>query len=148
MLVIITTNTILITEKLSQPRKYWGELNVRQRMWKKWKTTYCVAEKKARIKKKSDGGKYQFGAAHSEMQQPATIKPGVSPARDAHTMSLEVINGYFNKLVAAAANNKLVLEDLVANITTLTTSNMEMADTIKTHWQKLVASATPQQFPE
>ena len=67
------------------------------------------------------------------MQEPALIQPRVSPLRDAQPTRLEVIGGYFNKLVAAAENYKLVLEYLVANITTLTTSNMEMADTIKTH---------------
>ena len=46
-------------------------------------------------------------------------------------MSLEALSGYFDNLAAAATNEKLVLEDLVANLTTLATSNAEMEDMIK-----------------
>ena len=39
--------------------------------------------------------------------------------------------GYFNNLAAVATNKKAVLDQLVANNATLTTTNAEMADAIK-----------------
>ena len=134
MLVITATNAMLSMEQSPRAKVDWEELDVGKRTWTKWKTTYRAAAKNATIKKKANGGKEQFGAAHIETPQPArpgTIQPKGSLARESHTMSLEAINGYFNKLVAAATNKKLVLEDLVVNLTTLTTRNVEMADTIE-----------------
>ena len=58
-------------------------------------------------------------------------QPGGAPTRDSQLMSLEALSGYFENLAAAATNEKLVLEDLVANLTTLATSNAEMEDMIK-----------------
>ena len=46
-------------------------------------------------------------------------------------MGLASLNRYFDNLVAAATNEKAVLEELVTNPTNLTTSNAEMAETIK-----------------
>ena len=51
--------------------------------------------------------------------------------RDAQPISLEALDRYFDILVAATTNKKSVLEDLVANFTTLTISNAEMVNTIK-----------------
>ena len=55
---------------------------------------------------------------------------------DSQPVSLEALNGYFENLAAVATNKKSVLDDLVSNLTTLTTSNVEMADTIKKHLEK------------
>ena len=59
--------------------------------------------------------------------------------RDAQPIILEALGGYFNNLDTAATNKKSVLEDFVANLATLTTSNAEMADTVKNsleeNWQ-------------
>ena len=46
-------------------------------------------------------------------------------------MGLEALDGYFGTLVVAATNEKSVLEESVTNLTTLTTSNADMAATIK-----------------
>ena len=47
------------------------------------------------------------------------------------------MEGYFDNLAAAATNEKAVLDQLVANNTTLTATNAEMADAIK-HLQATV----------
>ena len=46
-------------------------------------------------------------------------------------MGLAALDRYFDNLAAAAANEKAVLEELVTNLTTLTSSNSEMDATIK-----------------
>ena len=46
-------------------------------------------------------------------------------------MGLAALDGYFENLTAASTNEKAVLEELVTNINTLTTSNTEMGATIK-----------------
>ena len=50
---------------------------------------------------------------------------------DVYPMSLEELDYYFDNLASEATNDKLVLENLVANLVTLTTSNVEMVNMIK-----------------
>ena len=59
-LVIITMNAILSTEKFPCANEDWEELDVSLRMWLKWKEMYQATDKKAKIKMKDSGGKYQF----------------------------------------------------------------------------------------
>ena len=133
-LIIIATKAILSTEKFPHANKDWEELDVAQRTWKRWKTTYCAAAKKSAIKNKSASGKYQFSTAHSATQQHrAPIPPGGAPESNTQHMGLEALDGYFDNLAAAAKNKKAVLEQLFTNISTLATSNAEMVDRIKNH---------------
>ena len=97
---------MLSTEKFPRTNEYWEELDVRQCMWTKWKTTYHVAEKKATIKNKSPRGKDQFGTAHSAMQQPAPLQPGETPVRDTQSTSLEELYRYFYNLATAETNEE------------------------------------------
>ena len=46
-------------------------------------------------------------------------------------MGLAALYGYFDNIAAAAMNEKAVLEELVKDLTTITTSNAEMAATTK-----------------
>ena len=46
-------------------------------------------------------------------------------------MGLAALYGYFDNIAAAAMNEKAVLEDLVKDLTTITTSNAEMTATTK-----------------
>ena len=119
--------------------KYGEKLDVGQSTWKKWETTYCAAAKKSTIKNKASRGEYQFGSAHSAMKKPALMQPGGSLVRDVQPISLEALGGYLDNLVTPATNKKLDLEYLVANLTTLTTSNTEMAETIKNSLEKWAA---------
>ena len=65
------------------------------------------------------------------MQQHALNQPGGDPMGDVYPMSLEELDYYFDNLASEATNDKLVLENLVANLVTLTTSNVEMVNMIK-----------------
>ena len=56
---------------------------------------------------------------------------GSDPEGNNTPMGLAALNGYFDNVVAAATNKKKFLEELVTKITTLTTSNPDMEDTIK-----------------
>ena len=46
-------------------------------------------------------------------------------------MGLAALDGYFDNLAPAETNKKALLEELVTNLITLTTSKADMADTIK-----------------
>ena len=46
-------------------------------------------------------------------------------------MGLAALYGYFDNIAAAAMNEKAVLEELVKDLTTITTSNAEMTATTK-----------------
>ena len=129
-LVIITKSTMLGAEQLPHANKDWDKLDVYQRTWTRWKTTYCAAANNLSIKNKPAGRKYQFGAAHT-----ATPLLGddtmCNTAGNNQPMGLAGLNGYFNNILAAATNEKAVLEDLVINLTTFTTSNEDMDAIIK-----------------
>ena len=47
-LIIIATNAMLSTDKFPQSNEDWEELDVSQRKWERWKTTYRTAEKRRR----------------------------------------------------------------------------------------------------
>ena len=99
-------------------------------MWSRCKPTYHAAAKKATLKKKSAKVKDQFGDPHSATPLPASVT-SVSDPEGTTPMGLVALDGCFDNLAVAATNEKSVLEELVINLTTLTTSNREMADTIK-----------------
>ena len=77
-------NAMLSTDKFPQSNKDWEDLEVTQRMWARWKTTYHAAEKKADMKKKSARGKYQFGAAHITTPLIASAPMGSYTKETAH----------------------------------------------------------------
>ena len=58
---------------------------------------------------------------------------------DARPIIFESLFVYFDNLVAAATKDKLVREDFVDNLTTLTTSNADMADKIKKNLDIIVS---------
>ena len=93
--------------------------------------TCRVVEKKVAIKKKSARGKYQFGATHSATPPFISTSPlGGDTKGKNKMMGLAALGGYFKNLASAATNEKAVLEELVTNLATLTTSNVDMAATI------------------
>ena len=109
-LVIIAMSAMLITKQFPQVNEDWEELDVSQRTWARWKSTYFAAAKKATIKKKAAGRKDQFGAAHS-----ATPPLEEDTKRDNQTLGLAALDRYFENLTAAVTNEKSVLEELVKN---------------------------------
>ena len=97
------------------------------------------SSQKGNDKIKVGGRKYQFRAAHGAMQQPELMQPGRYPVIDARPIIFESLFVYFDNLVAAATKDKLVREDFVDNLTTLTTSNADMAEKIKKNLDIIVS---------
>ena len=61
-------------------------------------------------------------------------------------MGIESHKGYFYNPKVVAKKEKAVLEELVTILTTVTTNNTEITDTIKSHGRKLSALAETQQL--
>jgi hypothetical protein len=96
---------------------------------------YKRAQANARVKKLAADGQDQFGG----MAAPGGNARGVrfAPVAAQPLPNAKYLEGYFNNLAAAATNEKAVLDQLVANNTTLTATNAEMVDAIK-HLQATV----------
>ena len=121
---------MLSMEQFPYANKDWEEIDVYQRMGKRRKQTYRAAANKAPIKKKAADRKDQFWAAHTATPPLGDDTMGNTTGNN-QPMGLASLNRYFDNLVAAATIEKAVLEELVTNPTNLTTSNAEMAETIK-----------------
>ena len=90
---------------------------------------YKRAQAKARVKQLAADGQDQFGgvAAAAGNARPLQFAPVTAPPPP----NTNDLAGYFDNLAAAATNEKAVLDQLVASNATLTTTNAEMADAIK-----------------
>ena len=81
---------------------------------------------------KSASGKYKFGVAHSAtLPLLVTLPLGGETEGNNKRMILPVLDKYFDNIAAMATHEKAVLEELVTNLTTLTTINAEMVYTIQ-----------------
>ena len=67
-LLLITTNTMLSTERLPQAEKIWKELPKKGKVCPAWKNLYKAAGRKAKVKKQAVGGQDQFGAAYGALR--------------------------------------------------------------------------------
>ena len=74
------------------------------------------------IKKKAASGKDQFGASHSATP-PLGENTSEHTAGNNHPIVQASLKGYFENLATAATNEKAVLEELMTNFVTLTTTN-------------------------
>ena len=83
------------------------------------------------IKKKATRGKDQFGAAHSTTPLLVPAPMGSDTKGNNTPMGLAALGGNFYNLAVVATNKQAVLKDLVTKLTTLTTSNTDMAAMIK-----------------
>ena len=106
------------------------------------------------IKKKTDGGKDQFGATHSATTPLIAPEPlGGDTKGNNKPMVLASLDGYFDNITAAATNEKEFLEELVKNLTNLTTRNIYMddnnnkltGDNIHLHQQLKILKNMPQE---
>ena len=122
----MTTKYMITIEQFPYKNRIWEELDVRQHTWTTWKTTYRVAAKKEKIKREADREKYQFGATYNAIQQPAPTQPGRASVKYLQPMKLEALDGYFENITSTETNDKLVLDDLVANLANLTANNAYM----------------------
>ena len=68
---------------------------------------------------------------HISIIKPAPTQPGIASVKYLQPIRLESLYGYFENITSTETNDKLVLEDLVANLANLTANNAYMEYTIE-----------------
>ena len=82
------------------------------------------------MKAQANDGSVKFGAANSAARQETANSP-LNNQLEEDGGNLKHLEGYFDNLAAAAVNKKGVLQQLVSNNTTLSTSNESLAAFVK-----------------
>jgi hypothetical protein len=128
-LLLIASTAMLKTQQFPRVNDEWEDLPRVGRTWLAWKAMYKRAQAKARVKKLAADGQDQFGgvAAAAGNARQLQFAPVTAPPPP----TTNDLAGYFDNLAAAATNEKAVLDQLVASNATLTTTNAEMVDAIK-----------------
>ena len=65
---------MLSTECFPREDEMWEELPKNKKYWPGWENMYKAADRKAKVKKQSVGGQYQFGATHGGLRQTPKIQ--------------------------------------------------------------------------
>ena len=120
---------ITTSERFPRANDAWEDRAEPDKMCVAWKLAYKQAHAKARVKAQAHGGTTNFGAENS-----ATPPEAQLPLDAQHEGAGENINsleGYFTNLAAAATNEKEILNQLVLNNTTLTTTNESLVALVK-----------------
>ena len=113
---------MLTSELFPRANDDWEERAERDKTWSQWKTAYKRAHAKARVKAQANDGSIKFGAANSAARQ-ETANPPLNNQLEEDGGDLKTLKGYFDNLAASAVNEKGVLQQLVLNNTTISTSN-------------------------
>ena len=87
-----------------------------------WKTAYKKTHAQTRVKAQANDGSAKFGAANSAARQDKQ-NPPLDNQLEEEEVGIRALEGYLDNLAAAAVNEKSVLQQLVLNNTTLTTTN-------------------------
>ena len=82
------------------------------------------------MKAQANDGSVKFGAANSAACQ-ETANPPLDNQLEEEVGDLKTLKGYFDNLAAAAVNEKGVLQQLVLNSNTLSTSNESLVALVK-----------------
>ena len=82
------------------------------------------------MKAQANDGSVKFGAANSAARQETANSP-LNNQLEEDGGNLKHLEGYFDNLAAAAVNKKGVLQQLVSNNTTLSTSNESLVALVK-----------------
>ena len=107
---------MLTTERFPRANEDWEERAERDKTCLVWNLAYRKAHAQARIK-----GTAKFGEENYAARQETTLT--VDNQLEVDDGSIKALKGYFDNLAAAAVNAKSVLQQLVLNNTTLSTSN-------------------------
>ena len=129
-LLLFASTAMLTSERFSHANDDWEELMESDKTWSQWKTAYKRSHAKARVKAQANDGSVQFGAANSVSHQ-ETATPPLENQLEEDGGDLKTLEGYFDNLNAAAVNKKGVLQQLVLNNTTLSTSNESLVALVK-----------------
>ena len=95
-----------------------------------WKVVYKKSHAQARVKPQANDGTLKFGAENSAARQDTT-RPTVDNQLEVEDGGIKAFEGYFDNLSAAAVNEKPVLQKLVLNNITLSTSNDTLVALLK-----------------
>ena len=90
---------MLSTECFPREDEMWEELPKNKKYWPGWENMYKAADRKAKVKKQSVGGQYQFGATHGALRQTPKIQEDQA---NCPTRSATDLDKYFDALAAAS----------------------------------------------
>ena len=121
---------MLTSERFTRANDNWEDRVERNKTWSQWKTAYKRAHAKARVKSQANNGSVKFGAANSAARQ-ETADPPLENQLEEDGGYLKTLEGYFNNLAAAAVNEKWVLQQLLLNNNTISTSNKSLVALVK-----------------
>ena len=128
-LLLFAMTTMLTTDRFLCTKDDWEDCAESDKRWENWKESYKKAHTKARIKAQASKGTIKFGAANSAAHQETT--KNVEKQQGVDDGGMKALEGYFNKLASTVVNEKLVLEQLVANKTKLAATNENLVATVK-----------------
>ena len=130
-LLLFASTAMLTSERFPRANNNWEERADCDNTWSKWKTAYKWAHAKARVKAQANNGSAKFGAANSSACQETAYPPPLDNQLEEDGRDPKTLKGYFEKLAAAIVNEKGVLQQLVLNNTTLSTSNDSLVALVK-----------------
>ena len=128
-LLLFAKTVMLTTERFPRANKDWEDRAKSDKTWTLWKQVYKKAHTKACIKAQANKVTVKFGAESSAVHQETT--QNVENKRAVNDVGMKALEGYFDNLAAAAVNEKLVLEQLVANNTKLAANNESLVVMVK-----------------
>ena len=129
-LLLFASTAMLTSERFPRANDDWEDRAEHDKTWAKWKTAYKQAHAKATVKVQANNGSVKFGAANSAAHQ-ETANPPLDNKLEEDGGDLKTLKGYFDNLAAAAVNEKGVLQKLVLNNTTISTSNESLVALVK-----------------
>ena len=127
-LPLFASRSILTTEQYLWTNNNWEDQSEDQKTCADWKTSYKRAHAKAFVKAQAAEVSVKFGAANAAERILKNIK--VATDKDGNRVGIKSLEGYFDNLAAATTNNKLVLEQLVANKAKLAATNEDLVTII------------------
>ena len=131
-LLLFASTAMLTNERFLRANDDCEESAERENTWSQWKTTYKNSHAQARVKAQANDGSAKVGAENSEVRQ-YKQNPPIGNKLEEEDVGIKALEGYFDNLAAAALNEKFVLQQLVLNNTTLTTSNESLVALFKTN---------------
>ena len=108
----------------------WERRTERDKIWAQRKTAYKRAHAQARVKAQANNGSATFGAANYAARQDKTTPPLDNQLEEVG-VGIKALEGYFHNLASASVKEKGVLQQMVLDNTTLTTSNESLVALIK-----------------
>jgi hypothetical protein len=129
-LTVLASTALLAADTSPCTTEFWEELDLANNTWAAWKTTYLAAHKKRANRLHATGHEADYlGQANSA--HATTLSPGL----------LESIDNAFDNLASAATNKKAILEQLIASISSLATSNSTLTNQVEILHDQLAAKS-------